>query len=60
MHPHGRWQGGQGEPCPSDFTYTLLNLPNFKNSLYLVVNTGSILIAPLEKYSADAYVHPLC
>ena len=57
----GVGKGGQvGAMPPWIFTYTLLNLPNFKSSLYLVVNTGSILIAPPEKYSADAYVHPLC
>ena len=37
--------------APWIFTPSLLNLPNFKNSSILVVNTGSILIAsPLKSF----------
>ena len=47
-------RGGQGSP--RILIHSLLNLPNFKNLPFLVVNAASILIGPLEKFSADALV----
>ena len=46
----GKGGRGQGRAMPPwIFTHSLLNLPNFKNSFILVVDTGSILIGPLLK-----------
>ena len=53
---HGRRQGGAGEGHgPPGFSHTLNQTYKIsKFLLFLVVNTGSILIGPPEKISADA------